>query len=239
MDIEQQMDETPPPEGSVDEAAAKIAAIKAPEPAVELPEPELQPMSEEETENLVQQDRRRELEDYRLRLTHEQQRLAQREQEIANLREYDPAEYSAARWDFEAERQAFNNAVAQFQAATNEIQNEDLKKAQQHLLNEKKLLESKIPGGWNAEKEAKLTKYLLRQGYSREQITSVTDHKLVVAFWQQMERAGKKVLPKKAPPKPRGNAHNDPALLSDLQRRGVGKDTILGASERIARILGG
>ena len=62
--IEQHVENTPEDGSSVDAAAARISQIRQgaePEPEVELPEPELQPMTDEETENLVQREQRQRL----------------------------------------------------------------------------------------------------------------------------------------------------------------------------------
>lgn len=241
-DVEQQ-DNTPSQDsGSVETAAAKIAQIKAgnePEPEVELPEPELAPMTDEETETLVQRDQRLQLENYRLQLANEQARLQEQLEDIKYLRDSDPGEYAARLFEHNAQEANFNAALQQYQAAATEIQDEDLKKQQQHMLNEQEMLKQKIPD-WNQTKADKLTKYLLRQGYSREQINSVTDHKILVAFYQQMTR--KKVIPesaKKKITKSQLNRHNDPALLADLERRNESKHTVKGAAERILAIMGG
>ena len=183
----------PDPDGlTVDQAAAKLremqgAAAEVENPGVELPEPELSPMSDDEIETWASRETHRELENYRLSLANEQKRLAEQEEEIKALREYDPAEFSARTWEHRAQVDAFNAALQQYTNTLKGYQSEAEKKEQRHLLNEQEQLKAKIPG-WDNAKREKLVRYLMRAGYSRDQINAVSDHKIIVAFYQQMER---------------------------------------------------
>lgn len=104
------------------------------------------------------------------------------------LREDDPAEYSAKKAEIAERReqveQAKREAAQEYQQSVQQFQEQSQKQIQETLQKEHESLLEKLPE-WKDEKKAaagkeQLAKYLKDQGFGKEEIASAADHRLIV-----------------------------------------------------------
>lgn len=108
--------------------------------------------------------------------------------DLKKLREDDPAEYSARKADFEERRKVIEDmkreAVDSYQKTVSEQQEQMQEEFQQRLKAEQDALLSKLPEWRDAEKanteKSQLSKYLMEQGFSEQDVTAASDHRLVL-----------------------------------------------------------
>jgi len=106
----------------------------------------------------------------------------------AKLRDDDPAEYSAKKTDIADRRnridQLKNDAVIAYRDAVVKQSESDSTALQEKLVVEQQEMLDKIPEWKDPEKakteSAKLTEYLVKQGFSQQDIESAYDHRLIV-----------------------------------------------------------
>ena len=104
------------------------------------------------------------------------------------LRQENPAEYSALRAEFEDRRQAINkirtDALTEYQQWQEQEKERATGVRAEQLHNENQMLMEKIPEWRDAEKagpeKANMVKYLVSQGFSEEDISGAADHRLIV-----------------------------------------------------------
>lgn len=148
----------------------------------------------------------------------------------ASLREDDPAEYSARKADFSDRRAKIDKmkdaAVASYQEAARVQVEEARKGLGEYIEQQRKMLLDKIPE-WRDPVKAKagntkLVEFLLKSGFSKEEIASAYDHRLIVIAHKAMlsdetqantNAAKKRVITVPKVIKPGGSKSQDKTLL--------------------------
>lgn len=106
----------------------------------------------------------------------------------AKLREDDPAEYSAKQLDLSKRREKVEkmkkDALDQYQASVRENKEQFEAAAKQYLQAEQQKLMEKLPE-WQDEtvsraEKGKISEYLMREGFTQEDIASASDHRLIL-----------------------------------------------------------
>lgn len=154
------------------------------------------------------------------------------------LRAENPAEYAARQHDLQAKQQLLQRSFNAYQQAQNAQKELGAQKSQQHLAEQAELLVTKVPEWLDpavAKKEkAQLAKHLADSGFSPEEITALSDHRLIVLARKAMladqmagVRAEAKAKAEKIVPKlNRGGAiapANDPSLKAAKRFKSSGK----------------
>lgn len=105
----------------------------------------------------------------------------------AQLREQDPAEYSAKKAEIAERRQEIEqmkrDAVQEYQSFTQKSQEEMQQQRNEYLQREREALVEKLPEWKNEDKakaeKSRLANYLVEQGFDKDEVGGLADHRLV------------------------------------------------------------